>query len=418
MFYDRPMGTGKTRDLLNGFDKETRYLVVHEFLEQCDDIINNPAEVPFVQPEATQGQTKGQHLETLIRQGKNVVTTHSLYPSIVGLVREGLLDEYVIIIDETPDPLETPQGPLKGTWLALVKDGYAEVSEYGKVIPLANWEANSNDVRDSLKPKLFDAAKAGILYVTGESHWFIIPIPVELLMAGNSITIMTFMAEGSVLAAYLDRVGIPYVIDRDVLAETQLRSEIRSLVKLKDIPALKKNSFSVSGQTTKSGRREYVKRVQVSLANIRQRQLSSVPVEDILVGCIKSNWYYQSHSAYDHARPNGFSKNSRLFGAKWAPASVRGLNTFRNCSVVVSLYDYHLNPGILEWLDKRGDRKFKDRYALSELLQFIYRSRIRCRSAIDDSSITLFMPCKRMRDILLTWVNQDALPEDCLRVTR
>lgn len=32
------MGTSKTHDLLNGFDPDTQFLIVHEFLEQVDDV--------------------------------------------------------------------------------------------------------------------------------------------------------------------------------------------------------------------------------------------------------------------------------------------------------------------------------------------------------------------------------------------
>lgn len=417
MFYDRPMGTGKTRDLLKGFDPETRYLVVHEYLEQCQDVIDNPAGVHFEQPQASKGLTKGEHLEQLIRKGKNIVTTHALYPSLVELAKDGWLRDYVIIIDETLDPVKCPKSPKKGTWEALVRDGYAAVDKHGKVIPSAKWYERQKDVSDVLTPKLLADAMAGLLYVTENRHMFIVPIPVELLTAGNSVTVMTFMSEGSVLSTFLDRLEVPYVINRDIQQEAKLRREIRRWVKLKDIPALSDVSLSYTGQTTSQGRHRYTSKVATALQNIRQRQIQSVPLSSVIVGCAKDNWYRKLRSDHDETRPDGFSKNSRMFGANWVAPGIRGKNDYRHCSVVISLYDYHLNAGVLEWLNREDDRKFKERYAVSELLQFVYRSRIRCRSAVDDPSITLYLPCGRMRRLFLQWVNSDAKPEERLRVS-
>lgn len=418
LFYDRPMGTGKTRDLLSGFDPHTKYLVVHEYLEQCQDVIDNPAGVHFEQPQASKGLTKGAHLEQLIRKGRNIVTTHALYPSLVELAKDGWLRDYVIVIDETLDPVKSPKGPRKGTWIALVRDGYATVDKLGKVTPSAKWHEFRKDVEDSLSPQLLEAAMAGLLYVTDNRHMFVVPIPVELLTAGNSVTVMTFMAEGSVLSAFLDRLGVPYVINRDFLEEAKLRREIRRWVILKDIPSLSEVSLSFSGQTTTQGRSLYTKKVSTALAKIRQRHLRSVPLSNVIIGCAKDNWYRKQRGGYDEARPDGFSKESRMFGANWVAPGIRGRNDFRHCSVVISLFDYHVNPGVLEWLNREDDRTFKELYAVSELLQFVYRSRIRCRSEVADPTITLYLPCGRMRRLFLEWVNSDAEPEECLQATR
>ncbi len=419
MFYDRPMGTGKTQTLLHGFDPNTKYLVVHEYLEQCQEVIDNPAGVHFEQPVAHSGRTKGDHLHILIRQGKNVVTTHALYTSLVELAKYGWLSDYVIVIDETLEPLGTPQGPEKGVWEALVRDEWVSVNrQTGKVTASAKWGERRKDVSKTLTPQLLEAAKAGLLYVTQNRHMFVIPIPVELLTAGNSVTIMTFMAESSPLTAYLERLGVPYVINRDFQEEAKLRSEIRRWVTLRSISALDGLKFSYTGQTNPRGRAKVCNRVQNALKNLRGRLLGGIPLEMIMISCAKENWYNRRGSIFDENTPSSFSKGSRMFGACWVNPSVRGLNKFRHCSIAISLYDYHLHPAILEWLGKENDREFKDRFAVSELLQFLYRSRIRCRSSIPDPSVTLFLPSGRMRDRFLTWVNQDVEPEAKLKVTR
>jgi hypothetical protein len=412
------MGTGKTTSLINGFDPNSKYLVVHDYLDQFEQVLSNPCNVAFVQPEAASGRTKAAHLETLIKLGLNVVTTHALYPSLIELAKQGWLRDYTIIIDETLDPIDVPQGPKKGTWKALLADGYAMVEPSGKVVPLAKWYVEQANVSDSLPKHLLDAAMAGLLYVTHESHMFLIPIPTELLTSGNSVTIMTHMAQGSVLAAYLDRMGIPYIIDRDEALEKQLRSEVRRHITLHDIPSLKNEKFSFSAQTCSHNRSRLGGRVSNALKNLKGRMLRGISNDSIMIGCAKENFYAKRGSAFDTSSAGPFLKGSKMFGANKVAPGIRGTNDYRHCSVVISLYDYHLHPAILHWLGKSSDKAFQERYALSELLQFIYRSRIRNRDSITDPSILLFLPCKRMRDIFLSWVNQDAPEGEPLVVSR
>lgn len=418
-FYDRPMGTGKTYDLLNGFDPNTQYLVVHEFVEQFNDVLNNPSKVQFFQPEADADRTKADHLSQLLRLGVNIVCSHVLYTKLPASDRQRYLSKYVIIIDETFDTLKNQMGPDKATWEALVDKGFAEVNEEGKVNPLPIWYEQQDDLNKSLTIPLRDLAESGSLYVTKARHFFVVPIPIELLTAGNSVTVMTFQAQGSVLSAYLDRLNIPYTVDRDRMAEWKLKADIRRLVTLYDIPALKNESFSFSAQTTNIKHAGYFKRVAQALKNIRSRKMNGVALDRIMVGCAKQNWYHVQKNKYDLDQSSGFSKGSTILRANWVAPGIRGLNKYGKCSQVICLYNYNLSPAVLEWLDREDDRTFKEQYALIELLQFIFRSRIRHRTRRkNDTDITLFLPCSRMRRIFRDWVNEGVEPEDKLKVMR
>jgi len=46
----------------------------------------------------------------------------------------------------------------------------------------------------------------------------------------------------------------------------------------------------------------------------------------------------------------------------------------------------------------------QDIYALAEMLQFIWRSAIR-----DNKSINLYIPSRRMRELLIHWLNNENL---------
>jgi len=59
------------------------------------------------------------------------------------------------------------------------------------------------------------------------------------------------------------------------------------------------------------------------------------------------------------------------------------------------------DPNILKFFRSRNIELDRDAYALSEMLQWIWRSAIR-----DDKPITLYIPSRRMRTLLIDWINE------------
>ena len=57
-----------------------------------------------------------------------------------------------------------------------------------------------------------------------------------------------------------------------------------------------------------------------------------------------------------------------------------------------------MNPVVGQWLGKTS-QSFKDAYALTELIQWVWRSRVR-----DGHPITLYLPSPRMRKLLKDWL--------------
>ena len=94
-----------------------------------------------------------------------------------------------------------------------------------------------------------------------------------------------------------------------------------------------------------------------------------------------------------------FAKNSRLSKATWVANTTRGTNEYAYCSHLIYLYDQHPNQYLTRWLED-GSNKFADRYALTELIQWVWRSRIR-----NGEPITLFLPCPRMKKLFVEWLS-------------
>jgi hypothetical protein len=70
-----------------------------------------------------------------------------------------------------------------------------------------------------------------------------------------------------------------------------------------------------------------------------------------------------------------------------------------HCSHLIYLYDQHVNPVVAGWLeDSTGD--FNDAYALTEFIQWVWRSRVR-----RGENITLYLPSPRMWELFEEWLD-------------
>ena len=126
-----------------------------------------------------------------------------------------------------------------------------------------------------------------------------------------------------------------------------------------------------------------------------------VPEDHVLITCTKANWFKDGKDDTDQPRPGGYAKGSRMFtSTRWIANTTRGTNDHAHCSHMIYLYDQRMNPFIKRWLGQGWDRSAEDRYALTELVQWIYRSRVR-----KGEPVTVFIPSKRMRELLDEWLN-------------
>ena len=164
------------------------------------------------------------------------------------------------------------------------------------------------------------------------------------------------------------------------------------------IQALSKHKLSYTGQQKGQRLPKYVSTLNNALKNLRERKLKGVVVEDILITCIKDAWKEAAND--NQPKPGVFARNSRLSNANWVSNTTRGTNNYANCSHLIYLYDQHPNQYLTRWLGD-SSREFADAYALTELIQWVWRSRVR-----KGEPITVYIPSLRMRKLFETWLYQ------------
>lgn len=409
---DRPCGSGKTSKLIQGLRTDRKYLIIVPLLSEVERVLDE-AMVRFYQPETedTATATKLSSLTLLVESGRNVVTTHALYAALAQVAAMGKLDDYDIVIDEVPEvvrDLRTISGP------EFIKDyvgfGLATIDDDGRVHLTDEWKENKQTYSATRKDarKLFDEALAGCLYVMGGKVLFW-AIPPTLLSAGRSVTVLTYLANGSLLLPYLRMRGISYHRDYDEQTDLAFRLKARKLIKVHSIPSLEGLKWSYGAQSSedrKTAARDKV--VSKALANFRQRTIPKVELSKVILTCSKSSWFEKGKGPKEVVSPKtaGYSAGSRMFAVNWLPNTTRGTNDFIHCTTAVYLWDQHFNPAVATWLGLREDPGANDRYATTELIQWLYRTAVRRGEEVE-----IYLASPRMRRLLNAYLNAEDLLE-------
>ena len=407
---DYPCGSGKTTRMIEGFRPENKYLVVVPYLTEVTRVIEDSKDTEFVQPHANDNEqgTKAGSLEAQLLLGNNIATTHEMYERLVPMIKAGLLDDYDIIIDEVPKVVEMVTSKSKTSIQEFYLDaGYMDVdATTGRVRPTMKWWHNRDEVSDTLSPKIFTFAETGCLYLQ-EGKMFIWALPQSILTGGRSVTVMTYKPEGSMLLAYLRKLELPYEVSNDNELEEDFRAKAAALITIEGIPASSKTNFSYTAQVKGMSLPSYATKIARSLKNLRERKLVGVDINYILLTSMKDAWIKaandnnpntEDETPKKNIKPGVFAKDSRMKDVNWIANTTRGTNDYMHCSHLIYLYDQNINFIVARWLGD-SSKAFNDAYALTDLIQWVWRSRVR-RGEL----ITLYLPSPRMRRLFEEWL--------------
>ncbi len=131
------------------------------------------------------------------------------------------------------------------SWKGLyLEHGFATVDpDTGLVHATEEWE-HKQDLPE-LSKTLFNMANADCLFSVGDNV-LLWELPPVLLKAVGSLTVYTFLAEGSLMASFMRRNGIDFILDRDPASERRFKDKARHLINIRDIPNINKLRFSYS----------------------------------------------------------------------------------------------------------------------------------------------------------------------------
>lgn len=387
---DSIMGSGKTQAILRMINEDTekvrKWLYITPYLDEVDRVIRECPRQEFVQPKKF--GSKSLNFQTLVLEGKNIATTHALFTYMNGATMSVLRDAgYTLVIDEVLE--DVAYVPIKEWDEQIMKNGLASINDEGAVV----WEKSDYEgVFDVYKA----AANAGRLYQV-ESGVYLSVFPYKFLDSFQDVYVLTYMFDAQIMRYMLDFNGVAY----DKLSAEKTDS-----------------GYELITYTNAYNHEYYASRIHIldhtKLNSIGERywDLSSTwykkhestgEVEQIGKNCYNffhniahqktDSCMWTTFKAYQKkACPRGYKKG-------FLAQNARATNQFADrVAVAYTVNQFMLTPTKM-FLQNNGIAVDENAYALSNMIQFIWRSNIRQGGEVD-----VYVPSSRMRELLLDFM--------------
>ena len=417
---DSIMGSNKTNRVLGWIDSNPneRYLYISPLLSEVDNtsrLATNLKHVSFEFPSTDEYDTKTDDLLSKLEVGANISCTHSLYLSMT----EKHLDliekfEYIVIIDEEVGVIDAFKKYSTDDLAYLNSNGDIEISDEDGMI---SWVGAELGKKAKYK-QFYNLCKAKAVYATKRSDTMLVTqMPVELFTRAKRVIIMTYMFNGNVLDNFLKLKKVEVVPFTEVQPTQIDKQEIRELIDLKPLDRkLLKLSMSVYGydKMDKKGFdliSNYIRSTGLSVGAkavdtmyTLPKAVSSVEVKSGKRVAPRGYLTYKTEVLDEDGVVvlDGKGKPKTEDNYCWLHSGCRATNKYAYKWYLVHCYDRHPNLSVETYLKEYGCPVDKNVFALSEMLQWIWRSRIR-----KGETIVLAIASQRMHNLFLDWLNEE-----------
>ena len=401
---DAIMGSGKTSETIGYINAhpEKKFLYITPYLPEAERIKNNCPQADFVEPSDRIPEflfSKAMHTLGLIQQGRNITSTHQclMYytPETIKLLKE---NGYCIIIDEEVTVLQADKQIAYSDIQLAIDAGYvyeAAPDEYRRTDKPYDGGVFSHMFRlMASRPLVYNKSKQnGCVW-----YWL---FSKELLEAVDDVFVLTYLFKNSETDLFMQINNIPYV--NIGIRRTEGGGYIFSdkpeyvpdyVYRLKDMIHIDdgqrinsvgdmKHALSMNWYKSKT---DGVNQVRRNLMNYFQKRSGDIPAQERMCGTYKEYW--------GRIRGKGYWNSSVVFNAK-------ATNQFSHCRALAYPINLFANGDIVHYYASKGVIFDNDHYALSTMIQWIWRSAIR-----NGEEISLYLPSKRMRDLLTEWIEK------------
>ncbi|MEX5443556.1 hypothetical protein WCE14_09315 [Acinetobacter schindleri] len=416
--FDALMGSGKTTQIIKDIKQSDRlqnFMYITPLLDEChrisgttydeDDKFKRPlvttqddtsihyAYLPdaplkerrFKHP-SYKGGNKSESLQYLLTNRENIVSTHQLFMNLTPPMLDDAKD-YVLIIDETIQVYDVYSEYNATELEALFRLGWIIIDEMDNVtlrFQRENFGLNGGDPSGTKYENLATMCDLGqLLYV--DQKLIVWELSIDTLKAFKEVWIATYMFEGSQMSAYLKSYGVNY----ELIRFGKKPSEIEHLINISDdkfINEIGAKKTSLSSSQFKTQKKTLCEQLAKNLDNYFRNKAKAKKGDRL--------WT----SFKEVVSPIAGTR----YKDEWLAFNTKATNDYRDRTNLAYLLNLFPNPMVVKASALKGFPVNEDVFALSEMVQWIWRSAIR-----EDKPINLYVPSSRMRNLLKQWLNDD-----------
>lgn len=400
---DAIMGTGKTAsivNMINDSEDDERFIYITPLLSETERIMTQCKKKNFRTPRFQGNGSKLDNLKKLIKEERNIASTHALFQKfdrdLISLCRSS---DYTLIMDEVAEVIQ--EYYMSDYDFETIMSKYAYIREDTKQLV---WRDEYKDYvgEFSEHKRLIDLGSL-VYYGSSLMCWL---FPIDVFRAFRKIYILTYRFDLQLQRYYYDYYKLPYTymsVEGDSLKTYHLvdfekdkkyvKYDYSELIHIYDAEKINRIGDTDSAlsktwyETNKDG--GGIKRLKNNICNFFIN----------VTGHGSSYNMWTTFKDYEYKlRGKGYSKG-------FLPLNSRATNEYRDKDCIVYPVNRYLNPFVKNFFITNKIAVDEDGYALTEMLQFIWRSAIR-----DGKEIWIYIPSKRMRCLLENWIKENATP--------
>lgn len=409
---DALCGAGKTSAAINMMNERRggKYIFVTQYITEAERIKKACPTKGFILPEADydSGQTKLNGIRHLLQDGQNIATTHALFVSFTDEIKNIIQSqEYTLVLDEVVQTIQNAD-VTKNDFDILQKSGTVE--RQGELVEWIDSEYKEGKHIDEM-----NYARSHNL-LCHDGYWFHWALPPGLFSCFDDIYVLTYMFQYQDMRYFFDANNISYELigtrrqdgkfEFCPIGEMDRRRDLRNKVHILDHKKL--NSIG-TGRRTDLSVAWYKRELGINYDN--EDMSGSKQVEQLrknLNNLCKNIYKIKADdflwTTFKLARP---ALSSKGYTSSFLPYSMRASNEYANRRYLAYCVNVFPNPSDVKYYQGHGITLNGDMYALSTLVQWLFRSAIR-----NDEEIWIYIPSVRMRNLLTQWLDNLAEGKD------
>lgn len=442
---DYVMGTGKSTYLLKKLqqDSSIRYIYVAPLSSEVEDRAKDELAATEVNIPSDKEGLKSEDMLQLLKAGKNIACTHELFKRLTEEHIKYITHwGYTMIIDEVVDFIKAFEKYNDDEINDLFDEGkmFSDEKNNGKIS--MTWGVREHNHFAQLKAM----CDVGMLYSSKyPSNMLNIQIPPSVIEASREVYLLTYMYETSTMCKFMQMHGFTYTKEKipDLEErEKEKKAQIKSLLNIINLQAVdslfkrqKDTWFSQSwyGSKGKTPNKENTllmfKKIDNYLSNnpeFRTSYFFCTPKrvsQWLLINSTKEDESNEEEEVIkakndltkaklNYLRPRlkepkkttrskeietENQKNSKY--QMWLPSTTRATNIYKERTLCLFLMNIYPNWNVQKYLTDFHEPVDPDKYALSEMLQFIWRGCIR-----DNKPMDVYIVSSRMKRLLIEWL--------------
>lgn len=397
------MGSGKTSAAITYINRsapESHFVFLSPYVDEGKRIATACPERNFAVLEKRRG-SKLNDLRYQVRQHRNIASTHALLERYTPDILEGIsAGKYTLILDEAYAVTKTVTATQKSDFQCLLDNGAVRVDPETHHATLV--DERCEGYGGTSMQDMIERVRAGsIYYFQGKVLIWI--FPVHILQAFESIIVLTYMFEAQTLYPYLKLHGYQFnywgtrkSVDGTYEFCPADTADTPNIDLYRLITPLDHEKMNAIGAPTKAlcanwydGERRKGGKSIVNLA----RHIRNAPKNIYKCSAKEFMW-----TTYQRFREEMQDKNIK---PHFVPCNARASNQWRNKRYLAYCVNIYEHPDAADYFEMLGYPLDVDKLALSEMIQWIWRSAIR-----DGKEIWIYIPSSRMRGLLEDWIKE------------